>query len=96
MSYAKNNRNRHEHVINKLPISVGSDGYDKQNSYVMKNYITENSLCSIYGPSGSYKSFLAISWACHIATGIEWSGNRVNPGVVIYIVGEGGLGLAEE
>nr|WP_282553778.1 AAA family ATPase [Providencia sp. 1701091] len=56
----------------------------------MKNYITENSLCSIYGPSGSYKSFLAISWACHIATGIEWSGNRVNPGVVIYIVGEGG------
>ncbi|MEH8791955.1 AAA family ATPase [Klebsiella quasipneumoniae subsp. similipneumoniae] len=34
----------------------------------MKNYITENSLCSIYGPSGSYKSFLAISWACHIAT----------------------------
>lgn len=58
MSHAKNNRNRHEHVINKLPISVGSDGYDKQNSYVMKNYITENSLCSIYGPSGSYKSFL--------------------------------------
>ncbi|WP_332328361.1 hypothetical protein [Klebsiella pneumoniae] len=25
-----------------------------------------------------------------MATGIEWSGNRVNPGVVIYIVGEGG------
>lgn len=94
MSHAKKNRNRHEHVINKLPISIGSDGFDKQNSYVMKNYITENSLCCIYGPSGSYKSFLAISWACHIATGIEWSGNRVNPGVVIYIVGEGGIGVS--
>ncbi|NHX33349.1 AAA family ATPase, partial [Escherichia coli] len=51
------------------------------------------SLCSIYGPSGSYKSFLAVSWACHIASGKTWAGKRVADGAVLYVVGEGGIGV---
>lgn len=77
-----------------MPLSKGSDGYNKQQCYVMKNHLPDQTLCSIYGPSGSYKSFLAVSWACHIATGVNWAGNKVNQGAVVYIVGEGGIGVS--
>ena len=80
--------------VNGMPLSKGSDGYNKQQCYVMKNHLPDQTLCSIYGPSGSYKSFLAVSWACHIATGVNWAGNKVNQGAVVYIVGEGGIGVS--
>ena len=76
-----------------LPLSVGSTGYDRELDYTMKGYLPANSLCSIYGPSGSYKSFLAVSWACHIAAGHKWAGRSVNGGSVLYVVGEGGIGV---
>ena len=76
-----------------LPLSVGSAGYDRELEYTLKGYLPANSLCSIYGPSGSYKSFLAVSWACHIAAGIRWSGRSVSGGSVLYVVGEGGIGV---
>ncbi|END8729751.1 AAA family ATPase, partial [Escherichia coli] len=77
----------------KLPMSVGSAGYDTQLDYVVKGIIPAVSLCSIYGASGSYKSFLAGSWACHVSTGRQWGGRRVAHGAVLYVVGEGGIGV---
>lgn len=77
----------------RLPMSVGSAGFDTQLDYVVKGLIPAHSLCSIYGPSGSYKSFLAGSWACHIATGKDWGERRVAHGSVMYVVGEGGIGV---
>ncbi|HIG8798080.1 TPA: helicase RepA family protein [Raoultella terrigena] len=77
----------------RLPLSRGSEGFNARQDYVIKHFLPAQSLCSIYGPSGSYKSFLAVSWACHIASGISWSGKRVTPGAVLYIVGEGGVGV---
>ncbi|EKS3671557.1 AAA family ATPase [Salmonella enterica] len=77
----------------RLPLSVGSDGFDRQMDYTIKAYLPANSLCSIYGPSGSYKSFLAVSWACHIAAGLQWSARSVASGSALYVVGEGGLGV---
>ncbi|HCW2950571.1 TPA: AAA family ATPase [Escherichia coli] len=76
-----------------LPMSIGSAGYDTQLDYVVKGVIPANSLCSTYGASGSYKSFLACSWACHVATGRHWGGRRVAHGSVMYVVGEGGIGV---
>ncbi|ELI2637167.1 AAA family ATPase [Escherichia coli] len=76
-----------------LPMSVGSAGYDTQLDYVVKGIIPAASLCSIYGASGSYKSFLAGSWACHVSTGRQWGGRRVAHGSVLYVVGEGGIGV---
>ncbi|PXH04850.1 DNA primase [Citrobacter freundii] len=76
-----------------LPLSVGSDGYDQEQDYTLKSYLPANSLSSIYGPSGSYKSFLAVSWACHVAAGIKWAGKSVSAGAVMYVVGEGGIGV---
>jgi len=77
----------------RLPLSIGSSGFDARQDYAIKGYLPANSLCSIYGPSGSYKSFLAVSWACHIATGKAWAGKRVVSGAVMYVVGEGGVGV---
>ncbi|WP_275381559.1 AAA family ATPase [Xenorhabdus bovienii] len=77
----------------KLPLSVGSAGFDAQLDYVVKGIIPAHSLCGIYGASGSYKSFLAGAWGCHIATGKAWAGKQVAQGSVLYVVGEGGIGV---
>lgn len=77
----------------KLPLSRGSEGFDVRQDYILKHFLPAQSLCSIYGPSGSYKSFLAVSWACHIAAGKAWAGKKVMPGAVLYVVGEGGVGV---
>ncbi|WP_422398999.1 AAA family ATPase [Xenorhabdus griffiniae] len=77
----------------KLPLSIGSEGFDAELDYVVKGIIPAHSLCSIYGTSGSYKSFLAGAWGCHIATGKAWAGKQVAQGSVLYVVGEGGIGV---
>lgn len=77
----------------RLPLSRGSDGFDACQDYVMKHILPAQALCSIYGPSGSFKSFLAVSWACHISAGISWADHKVNRGAVLYILGEGGIGV---
>lgn len=76
-----------------LPMSFGFEGFDKKTSFLIKGVLPSNSTSAIYGPSGSYKSFLAISWACHIATGKKWDSRRTEEGSVMYIVGEGGSGV---
>ena len=71
---------------------VGSDGFDSQASYLIKNHIPASAMGVLYGASGSFKSFLAISLACCIATGREWNGCPVIKGSVVYVVAEGGAG----
>lgn len=76
-----------------LPLRKGSDGFDNRQDYLIKGYLPSSSVTSAYGASGSYKSFLAVSWGCHIATGKSWAGKPVTQGAVIYVVGEGGIGI---
>lgn len=50
----------------------------------------------LYGPSGTYKSFLALDIAASVATGIGWHGFDVDcPGPVLYVAAEGAMGLKE-
>jgi len=79
----------------KVELQYGSEGYDQEQSFVIKGLIPECSLASIYGPSGSFKSFLALDWACHIATGKDWDGHKVKQGAVLYVAGEGGFGVTQ-
>jgi putative DNA primase/helicase len=76
------------------PIRYGSEGYNKTQSYLIKGLLPESSSICVYGPSGSYKSFVVLSWCCHIATGLEWDGRKVKPSSVLYIAGEGGIGVS--
>jgi RecA-family ATPase len=73
-------------------LAQGWEGFDQQFSYLIKGYLPANSFGMIYGASGSYKSFHALSWAVHVALGLDWNGCRVQGRPVLYIAGEGGGG----
>lgn len=50
----------------------------------------------LYGPSGSYKSFLALDIAAAISSGQSWHGVDVDGcGPVLYVAAEGSTGLQE-
>ena len=58
--------------------------------WLIGDYIHVGELGLLYGPPGSGKSFLALDWALHIATGQPWLGRfPVKRGPVFYFVGEG-------
>jgi hypothetical protein len=50
-------------------------------------------LSVLYGAPGSFKSFLALDWACCVAAGIPWHGHEVEQGDVLYIAAEGAGGM---
>lgn len=79
----------------KVELEYGSTGYDREQSFVIKGLLPEQSFVSMYGPSGSFKSFLALDWACHIASGLDWDQHKVKQGAVLYIAGEGGFGVTK-
>ena len=62
-------------------------------SWLIKNWIPNNSLVCTYAPSGSLKSFLVLDQALHICTGASWNGFPSRKGAVLYIAGEGRNGL---
>src|SRR5688572_22026384 len=42
--------------------------------YRIPDILVLGALVVLYGPPGSFKSFLALSWALSIATGFDWLG----------------------
>lgn len=59
----------------------------------VKGVLPTTGLATIYGPSTSGKSFLAIDIAASIALGNDWFGHRVRKAPVMYVAleGEGGF-----
>jgi AAA domain-containing protein len=55
--------------------------------------LAHNSLAVLYGPPGSYKTFVALDWALCIAGGLPWQGRGVRAGPVLYVAAEGSAGL---
>jgi len=47
----------------------------------------------LIGPPGSFKSFVSLDMACHVAMGRAWRGRKVNRQKVIYVVAEGASGI---
>lgn len=48
----------------------------------------------LYGDSGTYKSFIALSWAIHVALNLDWFGYKIKKqGAVVYIYSEGTTGI---
>lgn len=64
-------------------------------SWLIENIIPEGSLCALYGPPESTKSFIAIDLALCVATGRAWHGHLVLRGFVLYVAAEGGPGLSK-
>ena len=67
---------------------------DEPVRWIIENVLPERGFAALYGPPGSYKSFIALDIAEAVATGRQWMGNQVtNPGAVLYIAGEGHGGI---
>jgi hypothetical protein len=55
--------------------------------------LDRNTVALLAGPPSSYKSFVALDWACSIATGTPWQGRGTVSGRVVLIAAEGAYGL---
>ena len=61
--------------------------------WLVDDLLVANSLCVLYGPWGSFKSFIALHLALCIATGMAFFGRAVVQSNVVYIAGEGAGGI---
>jgi hypothetical protein len=59
--------------------------------WVLRGLLSRGSLAGLYGPGGSYKSFLALDIARAISTGSEFAGIATEAGPIVYISGEGSV-----
>lgn len=64
-------------------------------TYLLDGYVPANSLGRLFGPSGSYKSFVTIDLAACIANGLPWHGRETKQASVWYVVAEGASGVAK-
>lgn len=62
---------------------------------IVSGLLYRNTLSWIIGKSGSFKSFVSLDLAAHVAAGRAWGGRKVWGGLVVYLVaeGEGGMPL---
>lgn len=65
----------------------------KPTAWLIDGWLVHDTLAGLVAPSGAGKSFLAIDWACRVATGSDWYGRGVEKGAVFYMAGEGQQGL---
>lgn len=60
----------------------------------IKRWIQAEALIMVHGPSGGGKTFLVLDWVCSMAGQLpEWFGQKIHPGSVVYLAGEGHHGL---
>ncbi len=61
--------------------------------WLLRGILEKDSTALIFGDPGAGKSFVAVDWACRIASGTPWRGRAVKPAPVAYLLGEGQGGL---
>jgi AAA domain/DnaB-like helicase N terminal domain len=62
---------------------------------ILGNVLFEDCIAYLFGDSDTWKTFLALSWALCIATGLPWLGRPVRRGPVVYIASEGARGISK-
>ena len=76
---------------------VPADEFSEQPApiaWLVKRWVQQQALVMVHGPSGGGKTFVVLDWCLRIASGIdEWQDQRVKPGKVVYLAGEGHHGL---
>ncbi len=63
--------------------------------WVVKHLLVAQSVGVMFGASGTFKSFIALAAALHVAHGMRWCGQRTTQGTVIYVAAEGSVGIAK-
>jgi len=69
------------------------DEASKQVRWAVKHVLPADSIGVMFGAPGTFKSFIALDMALHVAHGLPWLGKKTKQGAVIYIAAEGGTGL---
>lgn len=62
-------------------------------NWLIEGLFEVNSLAMLAAPSYNFKSFMALDWMLHMATGRQWNGRRTMSAQVCYILGEGKASL---
>jgi hypothetical protein len=62
-------------------------------TWAVKHVIPSDSVGVMFGGSGTFKSFIALDFALHMAHGLSWMGKKTKRGPVLFIAAEGGAGL---
>ena len=66
----------------------------KMPQWMLEGFLPVDAMICLYGKRGLGKTFLAIDWACCIAAGTDWLGQKVpNRGRVAYVLAERPEGL---
>lgn len=61
--------------------------------WLVKGIIPEAGIGTLFGQSGTFKSFLALDLMAHVANGQYWFGHRVNVAPAVYVPFEGQGGI---
>ena len=61
--------------------------------WLIQDFIEDGTVGNLTGAFGTAKSFMAIDWACCVATGKDWFGQKVRKANVIYVAAEGQKGI---
>lgn len=62
-------------------------------TWLVDGVLPAGGVVTMFGPPGAYKTFMALSLACSVASGSDWFGMRTVAGEAVYIAGEGASGL---
>lgn len=77
-------------MLDKLKVVFGDSlplDYEAPNELV-EGLMTIGGMAVLYGDSNSGKTFFALSLAAHIASGQEFFGRQIDPGLVVYLASE--------
>ena len=81
-------------VESKIRIEAWDTIQDEPVEWLIQDVLPRRGFSALFGPPGSFKSFVALDIAHSIATGTAWMGKEVtSPGAVLYICGEGHGGI---
>jgi len=62
--------------------------------WLIAGVVPESSLVVLYGQPSSYKSFIALDWACSVVSGRDWLDRTVQGGPALYVAAEGKGGIS--
>ncbi len=87
---------KHEGPRKTFKLEAFDDITDEPVEWLIEKVIPKQGFVALYGPPGSFKSFIALDLAAAIARQREWFGQKASPsgnGAVVYVAGEGHGGI---
>jgi hypothetical protein len=78
----------------RFRVEMWRDAKDEPVKWLIDKIVPEGGFMALYGPPGTFKSFIALHMAAMVASGQAWLGHEVHQqGGVLYVAGEGHGGI---